>query len=1162
MEDEIDTKQAPLISKTPEAPIPSPFSNSSAVSMKSEFSEIISHFSKYRPSFISTPFKGTSLQITRDNKSFVFGSREGRLAVCDILHKQLTMDKDLEEGSIWSIDITLDNSSVYSGGVGGKIKKFNLNNLEHEATYEGHTDEVNCVMLSKDDKYLYSCSDDTSVRKWDLRNGTSEVLYTHEGIVLGMDLSYDNAHVASCSRNGTVVVYSNIEGQKIFDTKIESTMWCVKISSKNRYLIAGDDAPLIYVWSFGNWTLLRTLAGHTARVRCLEIASNEKFFVSGGIDHLVKVWDLESRSDEVTIYGHTDWVKGIIISQDNNLIHTLSDDCRIMTSKVPDFSNHMNVFTQHPLQKLLLNKKEKLLYGVSGNKLLVMANNKHFDVLHEFSRSIMAWSITFAGTRLAVFLVQEISTDTEVVLADLLGHRSQKSVVLKTSSIVCSALASENGAFFITGEAFRVTVWTIEGEIKHIFRSHAADVTALTLQGEHLFAGDRNGIIRYYYLADQFSDIAQFAEENQTEITMIRLRGDQKVFFSATANCRIHVWSIETQSIITEITTASAVQQIYFTEDNLRCFINYANKVEIWNLENFSKCSSITFATSNLDLAFSADERDMYASFDGNFKIMENPLKTLHLSVYGTHADTHHFVDYVTKIIGGEVPQYNAAMNDWLIEPYHINIVHLYAYFNLHKSLKKAIKDGAAFFPSKNGHSPLSISIEKKFTECVDILFEGIRVRSEKNPLAFYYFSDSFAALNRSSYPKLQVLYDLVFRKSFSSNLPKFCEDTIELPVVKQSAELFMTKDKFMDPENFKSELVAIEFVQSYVKISTEIGSGSSLEFLKSLIECKNLEVYSSSLVKIILDQKWKVIRWVFIAETLLYLAYLIMICHYSSLEASDRDNYLLIAPFTINVVLFLNEILQMLASTVIYFKSFWNYIDMSRFLMFTLYCALKVLGQHEIKQETFLLIAVVLSLIRGLSYFRIHPTTRWVINLVFDVFYQLWALIIVATYSILALAVLYNSFAGETDWFEDTENSELQWLLFFFVLIINPIIMLNLFISIIGDAFEKSQDENAVKCGQELADMIYEGELLFFWNRGKGEPKFIHAVREEHVEIHAQNTAGQRVKKISENMIALKEVASQNKAAIDDIKQFVDAKILEITAKTESILEIVKNKA
>ena len=198
------------------------------------------------------------------------------------------------------------------------------------------------------------------------------------------------------------------------------------------------------------------------RVRCLEIASNEKFFVSGGIDSLVKVWDLESWRDEVTIYGHTDWVKGIIISKDHSQIHTMSDDCRIMTSKVPDLANHINLPSKYPLQRLLLNKREKLLYGASGNKLLMNTPSKDFDLLYEFARDIVAWSITFTGTRLAVFLAQERSTETEVVLVDLFGHRSHKSVVLKTSSIVCSALASENGTFLITGEAFRVTVWGID----------------------------------------------------------------------------------------------------------------------------------------------------------------------------------------------------------------------------------------------------------------------------------------------------------------------------------------------------------------------------------------------------------------------------------------------------------------------------------------------------------------------------------------------------------------------------------------------------------------------------------------------------------------------------------------------------------------------------
>jgi hypothetical protein len=130
---------------------------------------------------------------------------------------------------------------------------------------------------------------------------------------------------------------------------------------------------------------------------------------------------------------------------------------------------------------------------------------------------------------------------------------------------------------------------------------------------------------------------------------------------------------------------------------------------------------------------------------------------------------------------------------------------------------------------------------------------------------------------------------------------------------------------------------------------------------------------------------------------------------------------------------------------------------------------------------------------------------------------------------------------------------------MFFFVLIINPIIMLNLFITIIGDAFERSQDEKVVKDGMELAEMIYEGELLFFWNRNDCHSKFIHVVREEHVEIHAQNTAGSRVKKIAENILTLNEVTNTNKAEIDGIKKYVEEKVEEIHAKTQEILEAVK---
>lgn len=1149
-------------------------------SIKTDFSELISHFLEYTPSYISTPFKGTCLKMTQDGKSFIFGSREGRLVICDIKNKQITLDKNLEEGSIWAIDITKDFSSVYSGGQGGKIKKFSLSTLDQQETLEGHKDEVNAVILSKDNKTLFSCSDDTSVIKWDLVKRTNKILYNHNGIVYGLDLSEDNIHVASCSGDGNVIVYNNIENKIVFTSVQEgSCMWCVKISSRNNYLIAGDNLSFIYVWNFGNWNLLRKLTGHKDRVRCLEIASNEKYFVSGGIDNLIKIWDLEYTRDEVTIFGHTNWVKGIIISKDHEYIHTMSDDCRIMTSKVFQFDNHINVYTQYPIIKLLSGKKDKYIYGMSLNKIFIIKSLKIIEEIQEFDKEILDFGITSNGTKVVVFLKQDFSTETEVVLINVYGQKNARKLVLKTSSVVYSAVASDDGKYLITGEAFRLSVWDLEsGDLKHIFRSHTADVTALAIESErnsrtgntslHLFAGDKNGIIKYYYLYKDFEEIAQYNEENQTEILIIKLSPNRKYLFSGTSTYIVHVWSIESKIILTEIVTSAPITQIYFTQDNLSFFINYNTTIDVWNIENFSKCSSIALHEKNNDLSFSVDEKEIYIGFDEYYKKLENPLKTQEIRIYGDNSNSYRFTDYLTRIISGEVPKHDIAMDNWLIEPYHINTLHLYAYYNLPSHITKSLKHGGAFFPSRSGYTPLSIAIEKKLGECIDAIFEAIKLRSEQSPLAFYYFSDSIPALNRSSYSKVHELYELAFKKNNSATLPIFCEDTVKLPIIKNSSELVVSKDKFMDADKYKSDDVAIEFLQSYVKLDTTLGSNYSLEFIKSLIECKNLEVYSTSLIKILLDEKWKVIKWIFAFETILYLTYLVILCLYSGKKVEERDHNLLIVPFAINIILFFNEIVQITSSKWLYFQDFWNYVDISRFLVFSVFCLLEVIYFNEELKESFLFVSVILSLLRGLSYFRIHSTTRWVINLIFDVFYQLWALIFVSIYTILSLWMVYwyldnNNFFGETEESNlNTQEFNLEWIMFFFILVLNPVIILNLFISIVGDAFERNQDEKIIKDGQELAQMIFEAELLFFWNRKSGAKDFLHVVREEHAEIQAQNTAGQRIKRISESVNVLSHTANKNKHEILELKNFVQAKIQEIQDKTEFILQqVIKNK-
>ncbi|OMJ85909.1 hypothetical protein SteCoe_12684 [Stentor coeruleus] len=1174
MEGEKGSVKVPLLSGNQVTPDVYQEYISTSESEKSDFAELISHFTAHKPSYISTPFKGTCLQMTKDKTKFVFGSREGRLAICNIFHQELVLDKNLEEGSIWTIDITSDSRSVFSGGQGGKIKKFNLETLAEEQVFAGHTEEVNCIMLSKDDKFLFSCSDDKSVWKWNVDEGNGRLLYGHEGSVYNLDLSEpkksastegsETTYVASCAGDGSVIVFNVTENTPYFSEKFEDIqMWCVRISHNNTYLIAGDNLGVIRIWDFAEKKFLRQLKGHTDRVRCLEIATNEKFIVSGGIDNLIKVWDLESWRDEETIYGHTDWVKGIIISDDLTKVHTLSDDCRIMTSKIPPFDNHLNSKTELPISRFRLNHKTKTLYAATNNDIYISKNAQTFEKLITVKKQILDWGVTQDGDQLLLLLKQNKSTETKVLILDVLGEPKPKPITLNTGSIISSAAVSEDGRYLITGEAFRVSVWNKEtGQNCHTFRSHANYVTALELKGEYLVAGDRTGLIKYYHLGGKFTEISQFSEEDQTEITHVKLCRELKFMFSATKSNMIHVWSIEAKSIVTNIPLEGPIVNIYVTANNKHFVTAYNNILEFWSMEDFTRCNSLYFNDQIVDFAFSHDEKDIYVSMENYMKKISNPIKATSFAVYGDNSSKHKFNAYVAKIISAEIPKYDSSMDNWVIEPFHMNALHLYAYFNLHRHLSRSLKGDGAFFPSRNGYTPLSISIDKKFGECIDSIFESIRMRAEKHPLAYFHISASLPALNRSSYPKLHQLYESSFSKLSNPLLPKFCTDSIDLPIIKQSSELYLTKDKFMNIENYKSEDVAIEFMQSFVRLNTVIGSRDSLEFMKSLIECQNSEVYSTSIIKLILDQKWKAIKWVFISETILYLIYLITLSYYSWAGAKVISKNIMIVPFSISIILFINEIVQMFYSRFLYFKSFWNYVDIFRFLVFTLYFVIEYLYPDNSKNVHFLVITVVLSLIRGLSYFRIHTTTRWVVNLIFEVFYQLWALILVAAYTIISLWVIYETLLSDpaVAHLEDSaEDFKLQWIMFFFVLIINPIIMLNLFITIIGDAFERSQDEKAVKDGMELAEMIYEGELLFFWNRNDCHSKFIHVVREEHVEIHAQNTAGSRVKKIAENILVLNEVTNTNKAEIDGIKKYVEEKIEEIHVKTQEILEAVK---
>lgn len=1124
--------------------------------LKKDFTDLWKSIQSLTPSFIRTPFKGTCLQITKDHKSFVFGSREGRLGLCDISNKALTKDLNLEEGSIWTIDITNDGNYVYSGGMGGKIRKWKLPELKQEESLNGHKGEVNKIVLSKSNHYLYSCGEDCKVKRWNLGDSNEELLYSHNGSVFGLDVSDDDLLIASCAEDGSVFVFNGGKGSVEFQQRIEdSPQRCVKIAEDKKVLVSGGDNKVVYVWESGNWDLVRVFSGHYDRITCMQISKDSKVLVTGSSDNLIKVWDLTGEKEEITLHGHSDWVKGIVI--DNQIVHSMSDDCTIMTSPIPLFDSHFLLRSDKKSASTLIKEfKNSPKFFVARDNSVFLVTGEKLTPYSEYKNSILDIKLVKDNSELIVFLKQTEKTEMKVRVVNLPTGGKNK-FVLKASSLVNAVEATEDGKFLITGESFRITVWNSQTYLPvHIIRSHISDVISLALNESYLFAGDKNGVLKTYHLTLDYLEMAHFSTSDLSSVSKICVSHDRRFLVISTSSNQVQIWSTQTKTCLKEIQRKSQIQQISLTKDSSQLFFAHGPVLEIWNMDNFSKCTELVTKEHIQSISFFNNDKSIVLAFSEYLKVVENPLTFNRFSVYGHHENGSKFVAYVQKVIKGEIPKYDESMNSWLIEPYHINALHLYAYFNLTKHLTRAIKAGCAFFPSKQGYTALTISVDKKLQECINCIFETFKAQADKDPFIFYYFSNTLAALNKSSYSKLHQLYEMVFRKSVTPYLPKFCDSSVSLPIRKYSKDIFVNKEKFMNRTKYQSKDVAIEFYQSFVRLPTQLGSNESLEFLRSLIECKNIEVFSSSIIHKLLESKWKSVRIIFAVEGLLYFIYLLSLILYT-IFTSYRDNYELVVPMSINCILFLNEMLQMGYSGIKYFSSFWNYIDLTRFSLFTAFFIIRFLNEYRESQSNLLLACIFFSLLRGTSYFRINSTTRWVINLIFEVFYQLWALILVILYALLALIVIFGYFSKEgfLEYLSENQTvAQYEFFLIFVVLLINPIIMLNLFIAIVGDSFEKSQDDKNVKNGQDLAEMIYEAELLFICNRRLRGLKFVHEVREEHGEM-VSSTAGQRIKKICANVEELNEKTQKNKEQFAELTKLVERSFELIFDRTKEVL-------
>ncbi|OMJ75328.1 hypothetical protein SteCoe_25564 [Stentor coeruleus] len=293
--------------------------------------------------FIEISSRGSSQCLNPDNSLLIVGTREGILIKINLNTNSIERQELTDLGSIWFL-VTLNSSEFYACGASGTICLFSFD-IILKSKLAVHTDEVNCIALSKNKNFLFSVSDDKKVIQWNLAQKSSETIYEHNSSIYSVALCNNFKYVAFGCVDNEIIVYS-LENRAIVKriNEINDRIWCLTFTPNNKFLISGDEDQNITFFEYGTWNILMGIKGHNSRVRALDISSDSRVLVTSSLDTTIKLWDLKDVKNGVVkellkLEGHSDWVKGSIFSNDNKKVYSIGDDCKVGVWTIENLAN-------------------------------------------------------------------------------------------------------------------------------------------------------------------------------------------------------------------------------------------------------------------------------------------------------------------------------------------------------------------------------------------------------------------------------------------------------------------------------------------------------------------------------------------------------------------------------------------------------------------------------------------------------------------------------------------------------------------------------------------------------------------------------------------------------------------------------------------------------
>lgn len=537
----------------------------------------------------------------KDKPYIAIGSADGCIKFLEIQDGLIKLKDTVEAykaDSVNSVNVVYFSSDGnYLIGGGGsdlrgssdfpiKIWRINFTNssLEFIKKLSGHTEYVNSVGLSPDNKYIASGSADDTIKLRKVSENMLEIeneieIPAHEDNVMCIAFHPTKDLFASGSADDSIRLW-DFEGNLINEPLLghRATVRSIAFSRDGAMLVSGDDQGKVRFWDMKDSEFILRFRGHMSAISSVAfnpvaLSPDPKFIVSAsmggvGTGGTIRLWDIHGNpiGDGDPFKGHKTSIRTVAFSPQGDCIASCGDDS---TVRLWDLSG------------------KPIIKDEEGNPIILKQVEDQENFFKGHKGSVRFISFSPQGD-----YIVSVGTDKTIRFWNLDGKQRRDALKYQGATLRYLALNPTNPAQIIScSDDGKIQIWnTDRGDEMHpIEEAHSQAVRSIVFnsKGDKFATGSSDCTIKLW---DQNGrQIGKDFKGHEGIVRSVVFSPTEDLIASCSDDGTIRLWDLDGKQIRELRGHEHSVRSIAFSPDGKYIVSGSADKtIKLWNVDDGS----------------------------------------------------------------------------------------------------------------------------------------------------------------------------------------------------------------------------------------------------------------------------------------------------------------------------------------------------------------------------------------------------------------------------------------------------------------------------------------------------------------------------------------------------------------------------------------------